>query len=108
MKIALDYDETYSLDPEFWLNFMLAAKAGGHYVSIVTFRDRNKDWNGALEAIEKAGYDVWCTGGVAKRWWCLHYGPGKIDIWIDDKPESVTTNSSLSPEDLDTWRGKKV
>lgn len=104
MKIALDYDNTYSLDPEFWSNFALGANLYGHEVKIVTIRDDRYDRTAPLEAVERQ-LPVIYTRGVAKRWYLTHFGNGFIpDVWIDDKPESILENSKFSPDGLAQWR----
>lgn len=104
MKIGLDYDLTYSADPAFWQLFIGHAVLAGHDVRIVTVRDERFDRTPPLIEVEKL-LPVIYTRGVAKRWFCEHFGGGFIpDIWVDDKPESILTNSTLSPEGLAEWR----
>ena len=38
MKIALDYDDTYTQDPELWLRFVKDALERNHDVRVVTMR----------------------------------------------------------------------
>lgn len=109
MKIAVDYDGTISEDITGWYSAMEALRDNGHDVFIVTFRDKEHDWNDDLEFFHQDGYEVYCTAGVAKRWWCQQFGPGEVDVWIDDKPEAIITNSQLPREELITWReGNKL
>lgn len=104
MQIALDYDKTYSADPDFWQAFILLCKRAGHEVRIVTARDERFDRTAGLAEVEQHIAVVYCRG-VAKRWYCSHFVPEfQPDIWIDDKPESVFINSETSPEDLAAWR----
>ena len=49
MNIALDYDNTYTEDPEFWYEFMQNAKARGYNIFIVTFRDERYDMTDGLQ-----------------------------------------------------------
>jgi predicted phosphoadenosine phosphosulfate sulfurtransferase len=104
MKIALDYDNTYTLDPHFWNAFIMMSQKSGHTVFVVTHREKDRDSNTELRGIANIYCPVYFTGGVAKRWWCEHWGPGKVDIWIDDKPESVSSNSDFPFDDLQKWR----
>lgn len=104
LNIALDYDGTYDAHPTLWDMFIYNAFSLGHRVSIITYRDNRFDKTPLLEALEKFGIPVYYTGGVAKRWWAEHFGPGKIDIWIDDRPEAIINNSLYSPEALAEWR----
>jgi hypothetical protein len=104
-KIAVDFDRTYTSDPHLWLAFMLDAKFAGHDVFIVTARSGQSDRCEMLDDIEfRHDFPVYYTNGVAKRWWCLHNGPGVVDIWIDDKPEAILENSNATPEWLEEWR----
>lgn len=34
----------------------------------------------------------------------LHWGPGQVDVWIDDKPEGISTNSTMPLDKLTQWR----
>lgn len=104
MKIAVDYDGTISEDVNGWSSAMDILRSAGHDVFIVTFRDKEHDWNTDLEFFYQDGYEVYCTGGVAKRWWCAHFGPGQVDVWIDDKPEAIINNSVMHPDELVVWR----
>jgi hypothetical protein len=107
MRIALDYDQTYTLDPRFWDAFILAANLYGHDVRIVTVRDERHDRTAPLIALEEK-LPVIYTRGVAKGWFCTHFTNGwRPDIWIDDSPRSVLENSSFSPEQLIAWRAER-
>lgn len=107
MKIALDYDLTYSLDPDFWSMVVDAAEMCGHEVRIVTIRDERFDRTAPLMQLEKE-LPVIYTRGVAKKWFLSHFGDGFTpDVWIDDKPESILSNSTFSPEGLVEWRANR-
>lgn len=103
--IALDYDETYTADPLFWREFMSSARERGHNVFICTYRDDRFDRTDELDFLEQDDFDVVYTRGVAKRFWCEQFGPGKVDVWIDDEPEAILNNSNLSVDGLHVWRG---
>lgn len=105
-KFGLDYDETYTEDKILWDTFIINAIYRGHEVYLVTYRDKVLDWTPDMDYLKTLGVEIICTGGVAKEWFCLHFGPGKIDIWIDDKPKRIYENSSASPEFLAEWREK--
>lgn len=107
MRIALDYDLTYSIDPAFWQSFAGLAAMAGHDVRIVTFRDARLDRTTPLIEAEKI-VPVIYTGGIAKRWFCEHFGDGFLpDVWIDDRPESVLGNSTATPDFLVEWRATR-
>lgn len=104
MKIALDYDKTYTLDKWFWNAVIDLAADDGHEVRIVTYRDPVKD------NIDKEVPDcpVIYTDGVAKKFYCQWFADDKKgwmpDVWIDDRPETVWENSKATPEILENWR----
>lgn len=83
MKIALDYDETFTNDPELWISFVINAKNNGHSVSFVTYR--NSNWNNSdIEEYAKI-LDI-----------CIVFSNGRqkaevfdADVWIDDKPVNI-------------------
>jgi hypothetical protein len=108
LKIGLDYDDTYTADRDLWNHFIFQAKSKGHEVYLVTFRSRTKDWVEDFATLEAISVPVICTEGVAKDFYCQHFGPGKIDIWIDDSPRRVYENSGMSPEQLVEWRNGNI
>jgi len=104
MKIALDYDLTYSRDPRFWQWVIRVARFFKHDVRIVTARDERLDRTSALVEVEKYLPVIYCRG-IAKKWYCAHFSEDFIpDIWVDDKPESIIANSTATPESLVDWR----
>lgn len=101
--IALDFDNTYTTDPKFWMNFIVNSPFD---VVIVTARDERHDKCHELGVLELYT-DVYYTAGVAKHWWMKQFAPKhhkNIDIWIDDKPEAIFKNSEATPEWLEEWR----
>lgn len=104
MKIAFDYDGTISEDLAGWLEVMHSMKARGHEIFVVTFRDERYDMNDDLQFIYDEDFEIYYTRGVAKRWWCEQFGPGNVDVWIDDKPEAILNNSNYTIGDLHVWR----
>lgn len=106
MRIAVDFDGTFTADPELWLRFMLDAERRGHDVFIVTFRNDLYDGDVLLHEVATR-FKTYYTRGVAKRWWCLHHGPGTVDVWIDDTPEAILENSPMTPEEIADWRARK-
>lgn len=97
MKIALDYDQTYTVDPKFWNCFLDYAEEFGHEVRIVTARHPEKD------KIDVPLEIIYCNG-VAKRFYCEHFADWSPDVWIDDKPHSIDENSKATKEWLKEWR----
>ena len=92
MNIALDFDETITLDEYFWGAFIELAKGQHHSVTIVTSRHPSPgtDYNEDIEAYAKAWrVDIVYAGHKQKRE--VH----KADVWIDDAPESIPTYHQL-------------
>lgn len=89
MKIALDYDETYTADPGLWDMFVKEAQRRGHFVQIVSFRFEFGD-NSDIESVASAlSIPVVYTNARQKQ----HLV--KADIWIDDSPESVVGERAM-------------
>jgi hypothetical protein len=65
LNIAIDFDDTFSADPELWRLFIDAAEAKGHRCYIVY------------------------TSHAPKDWYCRDKGIA-IDIWCDDYPLGIT------------------
>lgn len=113
MKIALDFDQTFTLSPRFWLGFLRDAIARGHEVRIVTARDEHND--GINWALFGGRYGthfpyvapcrvIWCDGRT-KRTVCKELG-WEPDIWIDDNPAGIIFPTSFKDrESLAAWRG---
>jgi len=86
MKIALDYDDTFTLDRSLWSRFVSdALKNPGNSVTFVTFR--GPDWNNTdIEGdAQDLGIDIVYTNGVSKM------SVFKADVWIDDRPELIVS-----------------
>jgi hypothetical protein len=87
MRIALDYDGTYTADPVMWDQFCDAAHAKGHEVVMVTMRHPSE---GLPEApgVNSMIY----TSRKAKRPFMEALGI-PVDIWIDDQPHWIYQDS---------------
>lgn len=104
MKIALDYDQTYTLDPYFWDLIIGKSIAHGHDIRVVTIRHPVIDKITAHDIKIPIIY----TNGVAKSHWCLHFEDWVPDVWIDDKPRTIDNNSLATPEALVEWRKTRL
>lgn len=82
---ALDYDGTYTRNPDLWDTFISAAKSAGHRVLIVTCR---RDTEENVADVKVAGCPVIFTCLQSKLRVCSERGT-KIDVWIDDDPACV-------------------
>lgn len=92
MNISIDYDDTYTRDPELWDAFIRSAQARGHDVYCVTARsaEYRDERQAVLETIGRIIGQDHCvfTGGLAKRPYCEANGI-HIQVWIDDMPEAI-------------------
>jgi hypothetical protein len=79
MKIAIDYDGTYTMDPKLWDWFITQATLRGHEVKIVTMRRPG-------EVVKNPPCEVVYTSRTAK------INSYRADIWIDDQPHMVINN----------------
>lgn len=77
LNIALDWDGTYTADPELWDAFIKLAQSRGHRVTFVTLRDA------ILEPINMNAPTVYCSRTAKAK----HFN---ADIWIDDRPRWIT------------------
>lgn len=110
MKIALDYDKTYTLDKDFWDEVIYRAEKRGHEIRIVTTRSPKNDYISDDRLPCQAFPVIYCDG-VAKRFHCHWFaddGNGwDPDVWIDDKPQGVDNNSTATKEILEAWRASE-
>lgn len=95
MIIAIDYDGTYTKDPDLWLAFIEKAQARGHKVILVTMRENAEAGPGWSPIDERLLFIVdedYYTDLEAKKPYLDRLGI-KPDIWIDDSPEWVIFNA---------------
>jgi hypothetical protein len=93
MNIALDFDDTYTRDPELWNIFIFAARTRGHDIRIVTFRKSTmRD-----PALDNMDIPVIFTEYTQKRAFTNKMG-WMVDIWIDDSPEFIVNTVVLISE----------
>ena len=84
MNLSLDYDYTYTCDPELWDMFIVNAKARGHKVYCVSLRTPEQGKR-VREQLEGKVDGILFTSGKNKEVFCFHAGVS-IDVWIDDLP----------------------
>jgi hypothetical protein len=90
MKIALDFDETYTEDEDLWKQFIDAARENDHEVYIVTRRaddGDNMDIECSFAVVFQKVPVIYC-GFKPKREICERHGL-LIDVWIDDWPLAI-------------------
>jgi hypothetical protein len=87
MTFGIDYDGTWSEDPELFRAFSKMASERGHKVLIVTMRC------GAVgDALDYESHHahatVFCGEKGLKAEVCKNVGH-RVDVWIDDMPEMI-------------------
>lgn len=101
MRIALDYDDTFTLDPSFWGRFISAAFKAGHEVVICTLRMKTVE---SCKEIRKAIFDECFDYGAiipilfANHEWKIDAtkkAGHDIDVWIDDSPQFIAPPFTL-------------
>ena len=90
MILGLDYDGTYTVNPEFWLKFIQLAESFGNTVKCVTMRYREESSD--MDPRLTKGVETIFTNRKAKQIYCIE-NKIKIDIWIDDNPTWLLKDS---------------
>jgi hypothetical protein len=96
MTISLDFDRTFTKDPDLWIAFCDLARARGHKVICVTMRNEKPHQADEVRAaIGPHVDDIVFTSYKAK---IPHVGGlgVKIDVWIDDDPHTILN-------DIEPW-----
>lgn len=86
MTIAIDYDDTYTVDPDFWNDVIMLAQRRGHEVVVVTARPNTDDTRSELRGV----FDIMevschCSGDEPKADYARRNGLA-VDVWVDDSP----------------------
>lgn len=87
MLIALDFDGTFTEDPDLWVSFVRFAKRRGHRVICATMRYESEGKEVA-EALAGEVDQIVFTGRKAKRPYLQSVGL-EPDVWIDDEPRWI-------------------
>jgi hypothetical protein len=93
MIIALDYDGTYTADPDLWDSFIHASHSRGHQVHVVTMRHESEPVRMGAQPAR-----IHYTDRRAKRPFMQSKGLS-VQIWIDDMPDFIL--GSAAPRSLE-------
>ncbi len=85
MLIALDYDQTYTRDPDFWDIVISAGRARGHEFVCVTQRPHPP---GSTRSERVPPIPVVCAGEEFKEDAARRAGY-RVHVWIDDMPSTI-------------------
>ena len=108
MVICIDYDGTYTRDPETWDMALLIFQQHGHRVYCVSARHQDE----LVEARTTIGYiippcNIVGTNGAAKRDYLFKEHGVYGDVWIDDNPDTVSTGYALGEGWVTQFDGSK-
>lgn len=92
LTFGLDYDDTFTADPDLWRQFISTAQARGHQVVCVTARRTPPDFG--REPRLPDSVPVVCAGQAYKQHAAAKAGH-HINIWIDDMPELIAPSKVL-------------
>ena len=88
--VAIDYDATWSADPELWEAFSQYARRRGHSVALITNRpDTAPNRSEVGTAVSEHVDYMILAGPMPKQDAAAELGI-RPDIWIDDNPVTVT------------------
>lgn len=88
MTIAIDYDNTYTLDPDLFRDMAQRFLRRGHHVIVVTGRSGDEPWGGEVRASIRDLCPIVFAGLSWKREAAIAEGY-IVDVWIDDMPEYI-------------------
>jgi len=99
MNIAIDYDDTYTLNPRMWDEFIQRAYEYDCEVYLVTWRDgENRSMRDEVEKdlryVLREGF-IHFTNLKAKRKYMEDQGI-YIDVWIDDNPYAILHDGDIT------------
>ena len=84
MNVAIDYDDTYTCDPKAWDAIINILHKNNHRVYCVT-----KRYKELADDIRQA-MDIPIIYATKSKLEAVSMNGIKIDVWIDDKPQSIT------------------
>ncbi len=91
MLIALDYDKTFTADPNFWREVIAMGERHGHTFVCVTGRRTPPE-----RPEPSIPLQVVCAGPELKRHVAAKAGYA-VDVWIDDMP------GTIEPQRIAVW-----
>ncbi len=89
ITISLDYDNTFTLMPDYWLQFI---KNAPPHIKIYCITMRHESEGDSMDPRLKDLVSIIFTARQAKREHAKAQGI-EVDIWIDDCPEFVFMHS---------------
>jgi hypothetical protein len=85
MNIAIDYDDTYTADPDLWAAFIQWATLRGHLVVCITARRKTLENQQELMKALPEGVVAHFSYDEPKQDYARRNSI-PVDVWIDDSP----------------------
>ncbi len=107
MRIAIDYDGTYTRTPNMW-DAVIRRFESNHIDVVCVSSRRNTEGNRQEIECAMAAYDgvdvpIYLTGYEAKAEVMDNLGL-HVDIWIDDDPKTIDPNGVIDKPQFDKWK----
>ena len=88
MLFAVDYDGTYSRDPDLFREWLVAGRRMGHTFVLVTGRSDTLPWGDEVRrAVAGLMPIVFAADGWKRS--AAEAAGYKVDVWVDDHPEYI-------------------
>lgn len=87
-NINVDYDNTFTSDPDFWVLFIDSAQLRGYKIFCISQRTDNCTNKEELRKALPAGVSIFLTNHNPKKEWAERRGL-TVDIWIEDNPLAI-------------------
>ena len=97
MLIAIDYDKTWTEDPDFWNQVVCIGRSRDHSFVMVTARSKWSD-DMARSNLPQDLPIVYTGGRELKRKAAFQAGH-YVDVWVDDMPGTIERTVLLEPTD---------
>jgi hypothetical protein len=88
MIIAIDYDNTFTLDPDLFRDMAQRFQRRGHRVIVITGRSDEDPWGTEVRTMVRDLCPIVFAGLSWKREAAIAEGY-IVDVWIDDMPEYI-------------------
>lgn len=92
LNFGIDFDGTYTEDPDLWMEFFELAHRLGHKTYIVTMRNEVFEGDYVYECIEDKVDGIIFTSRHNKEEYIRENYFIDIDIWIDNDPVCIVKN----------------
>lgn len=96
MILAIDFDETWTQDPEAWEETVIFFKRRGHTVILVTNRPDHPLFREDVEVMAGPYVDALVFAGQHPKEKAAKQRGYDVDVWIDDSPNTVVQGRKLA------------